>query len=330
MTILFVSGVNDRSLMGMSLDEKGNLVYLMDGNCSVHRRLPLTRGIDQEFVLFGKGVRQRMVDLKRKPSLVFNQIADPDTHRGSLERCVELCNHLDTTVVNHPEKVLRTGRDQVSEALQGIPGVIMPRTWRFQPRSPDEVLAFAAGQGLEFPYIVRVAGKHHGRNMVRVDSKADRAALHPLPFDGRDFYLAEYVDYPDSEGFYHKQRIIVIDGEPFLRHSLYQDHWMVHAEARAFMMERETWEEDIARFDQLSNETLPSLRPAIDEITSRLQLEYYGLDCNVRPDGQLLIFEANANMNVLHSPNPQLRYRVKAIENQLYRMLGKYSGERVI
>jgi glutathione synthase/RimK-type ligase-like ATP-grasp enzyme len=316
--------------MGMSLDEKGNLVYLMDGNCSIHRRLPLIRGIDQAFTLFGQGVPQRMVDLPRKPSLVFNQIADPDTHRGALERCVELCDHIGTTVINHPRHVLRTGREQVSEALQDIPGVIMPRTWRFQPGSPDEVLAFAAGHGVEFPFLTRVAGKHHGRNMARVDHAEDFAGLHPLPFDGRDFYLAEYVDYPDNEGLYHKQRIVVIDGEPLLRHSLYMDNWMVHSESRAFMMERETWEDDIARFDHLSSEVLPTLRPAIDEITRRLQLEFYGIDCNIRPDGQLLIFEANANMNVLHGPNAAIRYRVKAIENQLYRMLANYSGERVI
>ena len=133
MTILFVSGVNDRSVMGMSLDERGNLVYLMDGNCSIHHRLPLLKDVGQNFLLFGQGVKQRMIQLKSKPSLVFNQIADPDTHRGALERCIELCNHLDTTVINHPKHVLQTGREQVSRALQDIPGVVMPRSWRFQP-----------------------------------------------------------------------------------------------------------------------------------------------------------------------------------------------------
>jgi glutathione synthase/RimK-type ligase-like ATP-grasp enzyme len=330
MAILFVTGVNDRSLMGMNLDERGNLVYLMDGNCSIHHRLPLLKDVGQSFLLFGPGVMQRMIQSKRKPSLIFNQIADPDTHKGALERCIELCDHLDTAVINHPKHVLRTSREQVSMALQGIPGVVMPRSWRFQPRSPDEVLAFAAEQGVAFPFITRVAGMHNGKNMVRVDHKADYAELHALPFDGRDFYLSEYIDYADGEGLYHKQRIVVIDGQPLLRHALYLDHWMVHGESRAFMMERETWESDIARFDRLSNEVLPTLRPAIDEITSRLQLEYYGIDCNFRPDGQMLIFEANANMNVLHSPNPAFRYRVKEIESQLYRTLSKYSGERVI
>ena len=76
MTILFVSGVNDRSVMGMNLDERGNLIYLMDGNCSIHHRLPLLKDVAQGFLLFGQGVKQRMIQLKRKPTLVFNQIAD--------------------------------------------------------------------------------------------------------------------------------------------------------------------------------------------------------------------------------------------------------------
>jgi glutathione synthase/RimK-type ligase-like ATP-grasp enzyme len=105
---------------------------------------------------------------------------------------------------------------------------------------------------------------------------------------------------------------------------------MVHASSRAFMMERDTWEDDVVRFDRLASEVLPPLRPVTREITSRLQLEYYGIDCSLRPDGQMLIFEANANMNVLHGPNPATRYRLEAIEQKLYALLTKYSGEKVI
>jgi hypothetical protein len=44
----------------------------------------------------------------------------------------------------------------------------------------------------------------------------------------------------------------------------------------------------------------------------------------------MLIFEANANMNVLEGTNPKIRYRREAIEQKLYALLTKYSGERVI
>jgi glutathione synthase/RimK-type ligase-like ATP-grasp enzyme len=330
MAILFVNGINDRSVIGVKLDQNNNPVQLIDGNCSIHRRLPLKKGIDFEYVLFGKGVRQHGVTFKVEPSLIFNQIADADTHRGALERCIELCRQVKSPVINRPEQVLRTTRDQVAESLQGIPGVIMPRTLRFQPRSPEDVLEFAQQQDIAFPWFTRVCGGHHGKNMVRLDSPDELPALHALPFDGRDFYLTQIVDYRGDDGFYHKHRIIVVDGNPLLRHALYTDQWMVHSDARAFMKERESWQDDISRFDQLSNEVLPAFRPAIDEITKRMKLEYYGIDCCMQDDGQLLVFEANANMNVLHSPNEASRYRVEAIQKALYAMLTSYSGEQVV
>jgi len=329
-TILFVSGVNDLSTIGVNLDDKGQPIYLMDGNASVHHRLPLKEGVAASFLIFGKGVRQHTVQFNKPPSLIFNQIADPDTHRGALERCVELCDQVNTTVVNHPRKVLETSRDQVSQKLQGIPGVIMPRTQRFAPRSPDEVFSRAGAENFEFPFIVRVAGMHGGVSMVKVDSRDGYDLLHALPFDGREFYLTQYVDCRDEDGLYHKQRIAVIDGEPLLRHSLYNETWKVHGASRAFMRSRDSWEEDIAYFDRVNSQLLPPVRKAIDEISKRLGLEYYGIDCNLRADGQMVVFEANANMNVLHNPNPEVSYRVEPIKAALYAMLTRYSGEKVI
>jgi glutathione synthase/RimK-type ligase-like ATP-grasp enzyme len=329
LAILFVSGVNDLSKIGVTLDDKGQLGYLIDGNCSVHQRLPLREGVASSLLIFGKGVRQRGVEFKTPPSLIFNQIADPDTHRGALERCIELCEQVNTTVINHPRHVLQTSRDLVAEMLQGIAGVVMPRTQRFRPRSPDEVLSRATAEGFDFPFIARVAGFHGGQNMVRVNGPDDHAALHALPFDGREFYLTQYVDCRDENGFYHKQRIIVIDGEPLLRHTLYNRDWNVHGNSRAFMLERESWEEDLARFARLRDEALPPLRPAIAEIARRLRLEYFGIDCNLRPDGQLLVFEANANMNVLHGKTAQTQYRREAVVKRMHDLLTKYSGQRV-
>ena len=330
MTILFVSGVNDLSKIGVTLDEKGRFGYVIDGNCSVNYRLPLRKGVASELLLFGKAVKQCGIELANPPSLIFNQIADADTHRGSLERCIELCEQVNATVINHPRQVLETSRDQVSQKLQGIPGVIMPTTQRFQPRAPDDVFSRAVAEGFGFPFIVRVAGLHAGKGMVKVDSDHDRAALHALPFDGRDFYLIEYVSCQDDQGLYHKQRIAVVDGEPVLRHALYDGVWNIHSGARNFMMARESWKEEFVYFDHYAEEMLPPLRPVIDDITTRLKLEYYGIDCSMLPDGRMVVFEVNANMNFLHNPYEVIQYRVDAVIELIYRMLTRYSGKRVI
>lgn len=330
MAILFVSGVNDRSTIGIQTDDDGNVIHLMDGNCSVHRRVPLKEGLAGFVVLLGKGVKQRMFNFSETPTLIFNQIADADTHRGSLERCGELCAQLSSAVINPPQNVLRTTRDGISELLQDIPGVTMPRTLRFRPLSPDAVFEFASEKDFEFPFIIRVVGDHAGKSMVLVRSRDDLALLHVFPFDGRDYYLTEFVDYKSKDGLYHKQRFIMINGEPVLRHSLFNTHWKIHAASRGYMQKHESWEDDEKRCVRLETEMVPKLETVFKEITDRIGLEYVGLDCNINEDGELLVFEANANMNILFNPYPELNDRLEMIKQKIYALLTRYSGERVI
>jgi hypothetical protein len=327
MPILFVSGVNDLSQVGVSLDQQGRFATLLDGNCSIHHRLPLREGAAAEVVLFGKGVQQRQFTFPRPPSLIFNQIADTDTHRGALQRCVELCASVDAQVVNHPEKIMRTARDQVSRVLQGIPGVVMPRTIRFNPRSPEDVFEHAAREGFAVPFIVREAGLHGGKNMLRADRAGDHAPLHVFPFDGRDFYLTEYVGCSDAEGHYHRQRLVVVDGEVLLRGSLYDRDWKVHGASRSYMLQRESWDDDRARAQWLESEVIPQAVPAVKEISRRLQLEFYGIDCYLRPGREMVVFEANANMNILTNDHPQMNPRMDMIKERIRAMLARRSGE---
>ena len=127
----------------------------------------------------------------------------------------------------------------------------MPRTVRFQPTSPEDVFERAASEKIDFPFIVRVAGDHAGKSMVLINSSADHKSLHVFPFDGRDFYLTEYVDYQDEAGLYHKQRIVVVDREPVLRHTLFNSNWKIHGSSRTFMRERESWEDSLARMHRI-------------------------------------------------------------------------------
>jgi glutathione synthase/RimK-type ligase-like ATP-grasp enzyme len=330
MTILFVSGVNDQARIGTTLDDKGNLVNLLDGNCSIQYRIPLKDGIGTNLLLFGRGVKQKGFSLQWAPSLIFNQIADPDTHKGALERCWQLCSQVNSPVINRPETIMKTTRDRVSDLLHGIPGVTMPRTIRFNPESPDEIFDRAESEDFGWPFIIRVAGDHGGKSMTRVTCPEDRPALHAYPFDGRDFYLTEYVDCKNEAGFYHRERLIVINGEPVLRGSLYDQDWMVHGASRSFMLTQESWEEEYARAATLENEVIPRAEPAIREITKRLGLELYGIDCSLNPDGTMIVFEANANMNFMTNSHPQMNERMDMIKDRLHALLVRYSGEQVI
>jgi len=330
MTILFVRGINDLSTVGAAIDERGELVYVFHGNTGLHEKVKLKPGVVAYLTLFGKGVPQKSVTFTKTPSLIVNQIANADTNRGALERCIELCGQVDCPVINKPEKVLQTTRDGVSRLLQGIPGVIMPITVRFQPRSPADVFAHAQAQKMDFPFIVRLAGDHGGVSMVLVNGRQDHDLLHVYPFDGRDFYLTEYVDYKDESGFYHKHRLVVIDGEPVLRHAMYDAGWKVHGHSRNFMAGRETWEDDRRRMLWLNSEVLPNLVPAIREISTKLDLQYFGIDCQMRLGGEVLIFEVNPAMNILYNPYPAMKETLEGIHDKIRAMLARHSGEAVI
>ena len=49
------------------------------------------------------------------------------------------------------------------------------------------------------------------------------------------------------------------------------------------------------------------LRPLLREVARRLDLDFFGVDCNIDPSGQVTLFEANACMlilkNTAKSPN---------------------------
>jgi len=60
-----------------------------------------------------------------------------------------------------------------------------------------------------------------------------------------------------------------------------------------------------------------------------LGLEYYGIDCNISPDGHMCIFEASAHMNVLFNKESELNALFDRIRERIKRMLSRYSGEKV-
>ena len=84
-------------------------------------------------------------------------------------------------------------------------------------------------------------------------------------------------------------------------------------------------EESRARHNAFNEQTLPMIRPVIDEITQRLKLEYYGIDCNIDEQGNTLIFEINANMNILHNTYQPLEDQMQRIRQHILKLLDRYA-----
>lgn len=58
-------------------------------------------------------------------------------------------------------------------------------------------------------------------------------------------------------------------------------------------------EEEAALFDSFDSEWAPALKPMFGEMSRRLDLDYFGVDCHIDRDRNVLLFEANACMKVL-------------------------------
>lgn len=254
-------------------------------------------------VFFGPDIPIRMPDEVRSAPIV-NAVGDPDICAIALNMLRE---HLEATGVacfNHPDAVLGTSRDGVAEKLAAIEGVLMPRTIRLRIEEPADIARVAKQHRLRWPLIVRIAGTHRGSATVKLDKASQaKSALSDLPWGGRDLYLTEYVECRDADDRYRKMRIVVVGDAIFIRHLVVAQGWLVHVHDR----ELDHQQEEEAALRDFHSHMLPMIGDRIRAIAHALDMDYFGIDCNLRPDGSLLIFEANAMMDILFnqmtSPN---------------------------
>lgn len=327
MSILFVNGFNDNNTARVAPGPKGEVGFRYDGCCGIFGYMDFGKMKVDSITLFGEKTKQH-IQIRSKPSVIFNEISDPDSHQGSLKRCESLCSQIQVPVINHPSKILKTTRDNIPVLLKDIPGLKVPATVSLTPRSPEDIFTEIDRADLVFPVIVRLAGAHGGKSSILITGHDDIGKLHVYPFDGSKFYLTQYVDYASDDGYYRKYRIVVVDGVPLYRHHLIDKKWMIHASSIEFMKENsDLMDESTALRNAFDRQTAPMIRPAIDEITRRLQLKYYGIDCNIDKEGNILVFEVNANMNILTQSNPLLVQQVKRIKQHILKLLKKYTAQ---
>lgn len=251
-------------------------------------------------VFFGPGI-----SVQPTPGMlglpVVNNVVDPDISSASLRILATMLTSMRSPCFNHPAAILETGRDRVAEKLDAIAGVEAPKTLRARIDEPSDIQSVMRQHGFHFPILLRIAGTHGGLALVRADSTDEiKTALSSIPWGGRELYISQFVEYADNDLLYRKMRIVVVGSGIFLRHSIATHEWQVHAQKRseaALIVEErmlETFDETI----------LPAIRGRILAIANALDLDYFGIDCCLRADGSLLVFEANAAMNVLLNQFP--------------------------
>ncbi len=239
--------------------------------------------------------------------LVFNAIGDADLAGPATTTLAAFLARNTRPLLNRPARVALTRRHAMPELLGDIPDLVVPPVlrWRAGPEGAAALAAvLAARQDMPPPWLLRPIGSHGGIGLVRCDDAAALAAL--ALRSGEDYYLTAFHDYRGPDGFFRKYRLIFVDGVPYPYHLAISPQWLVHYGSAG--MRGEAWKRaEEERFLADPGAVLGKrAMTAITQVARRLDLEFAGIDCALLPDGRVLLFEANATMNVHLNDPPDL------------------------
>jgi glutathione synthase/RimK-type ligase-like ATP-grasp enzyme len=251
--------------------------------------------------------------------LILNAIGDADGCRPALRAAKTLLAQTSMPVINPPTVVLASGRVANAERFRELPGVVAPQTVTVARTqlTRSEGAAKLLQRGLSFPLLLRSAGFHMGQHFVRVDTPdALAAAAAALP--GDELLAIEYLDARGADGKARKYRVMSIDGQLYPLHLAISDNWKVHYFSAEMSRNPQHQSEEAAFLNDMRGTLGSQTLRALERIADTLGLDYAGIDFGLGPDGEILLFEANATM-LIQPPGPEREwdYRRAAIGRAL-------------
>jgi glutathione synthase/RimK-type ligase-like ATP-grasp enzyme len=312
LNILF--GLPDDSRVAVKIAADGKrLDYFLPGTVDIVHHIPKER-FAAEWVYLGPGLEQPAT---LRPGVLLNHIGDPDICSQALELARQVVRKSGRPCFNLPDAIAGTTRDGVARVLQGISGLDVPRTIRTAALTPAELRALVKREGLDYPVLVRVVGHHGGTNMIKIATPDQIDHVDRLDRSLRSaLYVTEFRDFANSDGLYRKYRIVVVGEKVLLRHMITAEHWVVHASehlahrTRKTENTRDVEDEMFAVFDE---EHGRRLLPMFREMVRRLDLDYFGVDCAISDTGEVILFEANACMEILRQTQKVVNPKFVAI-----------------
>lgn len=243
--------------------------------------------------------------------LVFNAIGDEDlagptrrTLDGFLARCP-------APVLNRPEAIRRTQRHNTAALLDGIDGLVIPPVLRWQRSDgPAPALTAAARMaGMTGELLLRPLGSHGGHGLIRLPGPD---ALAGQDLSAETYYLTAYHDYRRPDGYFRKYRVIFVDRVPYAYHLAISQDWLVHYGSAKMLADPWKRQEEERFLADPAAVLGAAAWQTLTAIAQRLDLDFGGIDFSQLDDGRLLVFEANATMNV-HLNDPAADYPYKHI-----------------
>jgi tetratricopeptide (TPR) repeat protein/glutathione synthase/RimK-type ligase-like ATP-grasp enzyme len=259
--------------------------------------------------------------------VVVNLISDADQAGAMLPAAARLAEKLGKPVVNAPSKILRTTRDAVADLLPGIPACRVPRILRLDAGSDISMAALAALLPFMFPVLARPAGTHGGDDFKKIES-LDELARFLARRPEADHYIIEYVDYASSDGHFRKYRFIFVGEEILPYHLAIGNDWKVHHVSTDKASQPWIQQEEAAFLANPAAVFNAAHDQALHAVRERFGLDYFGIDCGLDRNGNLIVFEVNASM-LVHDDNAEFPYKdrfVRVIKAAFEAMLRNRAG----
>jgi hypothetical protein len=207
-------------------------------------------------------------------------------------------------LLNRPELIGNLDRDKLYRLLADIPGLDIPVTSnatraQLTALSEGRIACAEISGELHFPMIVRPRGTHAGVGLAKIDDAAALAA-YLVERQEQDFFVARFVNYASPDGLFRKIRLTMVDGKPYACHMAIADRWDIwYLNAYMAFSEEKRAEEAIFMQD-FDNAFAARHKNALDEMSRRVGLDYFIVDCAENQNGELLVFEAD-NTAVVHN-----------------------------
>jgi tetratricopeptide (TPR) repeat protein len=270
--------------------------------------------------------------LRSYGDIVINLIADPDTGSNALPRASALIDQLGKPTFNHPNRIMTTSRDIMADVLADIPHCRIPKTVRHRRHSLEMLVA--SGQlnelGLATPILLRVPGTHGGDTFEKIDNAGALSKFLANYLDD-EFYVTEYVDYQSKDSYFRKYRFIFTNGEILPYHLVIAGEWKAHHFRTD--MDQHVWmqDEEKAFLENPHGVFARAHFDAFRAIATAIGLNFFGVDCSLDRDANLVIFEANAAM-LVHDDNREFPYKSahsKRIRSAFVAALGQIADSNV-
>jgi tetratricopeptide (TPR) repeat protein len=265
--------------------------------------------LDRHFFALLPDVAPDIEFLRAYGDIAINLISDVDQGHRMLALAADLFDQLGKPAFNHPRKILATDREAVAQRLSGIPLCRVPRTIRCtrDGLAASDAIADLRRRGIASPLLLRVVGTHGGDAFEKIDSAGDITAF-LQQYPGREFYATEYVDYRSDDGYFRKYRYIFTNGEILPYHLAIADQWKVHHFRTD--MGRHPWmqHEEQAFLEHPDRVFLQKHYSALRAIDAALDLDFFGIDCSLDREGNVVVFEVNASM-LIHDDNADFPYK---------------------